>query len=64
VFATPIVSVAVWPLPPVTVKVHCPAPTGVTVKGPFTLLAGDTVAIPLHELGWPAAAVVTVKAPP
>jgi hypothetical protein len=39
--------VAVWLAPPVTVKVHFPAPTGVTVKTDVEL-AGEIVAMPLQ----------------
>jgi hypothetical protein len=40
-------SVAVWPGAPVTVKVHFPAPAGVTVKTDVELL-GEIVAMPLQ----------------
>lgn len=61
VVVTPIVRVALAPLPPTIVKVHVPAPTGVTVNELPPVAA--IVAIPLHEPAPPAAAVAAVKLP-
>jgi hypothetical protein len=55
------VSVALCPPPPKTVNVQCPAATGATVND--VPLEGEIVAIPLHELAVPAAAVLAVNEP-
>jgi hypothetical protein len=46
VVVTPIVSVALWPLPPTIVNEQLPAATGVTLNA--VPLAGEIVAIPPH----------------
>jgi hypothetical protein len=58
---TSIVSVTDW-VPSLTVKTQWPAATGVTLNAPPPL-AGETVAIPLHEFVAPLAAVLTVNVP-
>jgi hypothetical protein len=47
VIVTSIVKVVLCPLPPAMLNVQCPDATGVTVKA--VPVAGETVAIPLHE---------------
>jgi hypothetical protein len=61
VVVTSIVSVTDW-VPSLTVKTQWPAATGVTLNVPLPL-AGETVAIPLHEFVAPAAAVPAVNVP-
>ena len=61
VVVTSIVSVADR-VPSLTVKTQWPAATGVTLNVPLPL-AGETVAIPLHEFVVPLAAVLTVNVP-
>jgi hypothetical protein len=61
VVVTSIVSVTDW-VPSLTVKTQWPAATGVTLNVPLPL-AGETVAIPVHEFVVPAAAVLTVNVP-
>jgi hypothetical protein len=51
--------VALWK--PAIVNVQLPAATGVTVN--VVPLDGEMVAIPLHEFGWPLAAVVAENEP-
>lgn len=61
VVVTSIVSVTVI-VPSLTEKMQCPLLCGVTVNCPEPL-AGEIVAIPLHELVAPVAGVVAVKFP-
>jgi hypothetical protein len=61
VVVTSIVSVTDW-VPSLTVKTQWPAVTGVTLNVPLPL-AGEMVAIPLHEFAAPLAAVLTVNVP-
>jgi len=61
VVVTSIVSIADW-VPSLTVKTQWPAAAGVTLNVPPPL-GGETVAIPLHELVPPLAAVLTVNVP-
>ncbi len=61
VVVTSIVSVALS-VPSVTANVQCPLLCGVTVNVPVPL-AGEMVAIPLHEFTAPVAAVVALKLP-
>gem|GEM_PF-6831208 len=55
-------SIALWPLPPVIANVQAPDPPGVTINDDAPL-AGEIVAIPLHEFDRPAAAVVAANEP-